>query len=369
VIVQKFLTWLGEDSATSGVTTTLAERRDESIQSASLKTAEQITLRRSPLNPQRLVEIAAEYEARQLRESDEEYEAFLPEGYPNFLQWVESLIEQSASLGGRLLMLTFDNSTGIVSATAGVRKILAPTSIALPISQSALPRLAAAVTGHFQQASFQVQTSRRESTCSRFGTQSTPGYDCVDIFWMETRVAYPNPDHFIAREAPLFENPQETIGNSEPDRTRSYQTAPLTEYLSSFQKRALELFSKIKQRLGEGNAKASKGSFSIVSSAGHHTVAKIIIYENGLGKANGDLRDLSDGVYLLVRASGPVGDRIWNSEVAGLGRMERARTIGIAPKHAERFAFALVSEQDDDEEIAGIMQDCVKAADFVRSFR
>ena len=334
VLIETFLNWLNDDPKNDNG----AEVPEGGVVAAP--TAVLQFMQRSLPSPQRLAEIADDYEARQQRTANEQYEAFVNTGYPNFVQWMESLVEKSAGFGGRLLLLTFDNCTGLVyAATPGPREILPPTSYALPISQPAVQRLAAMAADHFQKANFRVKLSRQEGSCSRLGTQSVPAYDCLDILWSETPAPYT------------------------ADGARSYQTAPLPEYLAEFQTRARELFGRIKECVGESRVTSSKGSFSVVSSPGRHTVGKIIIFENGLGKTYGDLRDLSDGVYVLVRANGPIGDRIWNSGIAALSRMDRDRTIGMAPKHDEQFAYSLVSEANEDEEIACMLQDCVKAAD------
>ncbi len=178
MFIERFLNWLNED----------LEAREKSASRRQPKTPRQIT-QRSPPTPQRLSEIATEYQAKQWRAANEQYEAFLQMGYPNFVLWVECLLEKSAAFGGCFLLLTFDNATSIVTAsTPGPREILGPTSYALPISPTAVPRVAAATAEHFERSDFRVYSSRQESTCSRLGTQLTPAYDCLDIQWVEAEV-------------------------------------------------------------------------------------------------------------------------------------------------------------------------------------
>jgi hypothetical protein len=150
---------------------------------AAPKIPKQITQHCLP-NPLRLAEIAAAYQATQLQILNEQYDSFFRSGYPNFVQWVETQVEKSAAFGGRFLLLTFDNSTGIVvAATPGAREVLAPNSYAVPISQSAVQRLAVAVADHFREAEFYVRIDRVENTFSRTGLQVTAACDNLDILW------------------------------------------------------------------------------------------------------------------------------------------------------------------------------------------
>ena len=198
VLIQRFLDWLYEDLENRG---TQSASLNKTSKRALLgpATFRQITQRSLP-SPERLSEIAAEYEARQRQIAKEDYQAFLNTGYPNFMQWVESLIEKSAAFGGRLLLLTFDNATGIVTATTpGRRQILPPTSYAVPIPQSAVQKLAAAAADHFQKADFLVHVSRQENTYSRLGAHLTPAYDCLDIFWTRTEGSWPTSEHLACQ--------------------------------------------------------------------------------------------------------------------------------------------------------------------------
>src|SRR5216684_7295187 len=81
-------------------------------------------------------------------------------------------------------------------------------------------------------------------------------------------------------------------------------------------------------------------SYSILASSSSATVAKIIIYESGKGKTNGNWPDLQEGVYALLRANDEIGDRIWRELLpprlpAELEHTTRERTIGVAPPHSE----------------------------------
>lgn len=124
----------------------------------------------------------------------------------------------------------------------------------------------------------------------------------------------------------------------------SYQTAPLVDYTPVLVRRAAELFRLVQQRAGT-KAHKYKGSFSVFARSSDSTAAKIVIYERGKGKVNGRDPLLGDGIYVLIRVSGN-----------GSGR-----TIGVAPKHDERFAYFRLSDGQSLDEIADFIAACVGA--------
>lgn len=99
-------------------------------------------------------------------------------------------------------------------------------------------------------------------------------------------------------------------------------------------------------------ARRYKGSFSIVAKSSGETVAKIVIYQRGLGRENGIWPVLDDGVYVLVRTGGEVEPLIWQAGTirsAGFGQIpDPDVTIGIAPKHARRFAYFRIADPSAD---------------------
>jgi hypothetical protein len=132
--------------------------------------------------------------------------------------------------------------------------------------------------------------------------------------------AYPK----VASAAPVPAVPTYT-GNIPPPYNfghaalASYQTAPLLHYRQEFQQLAAELFRKTSLLLNKRVSIEYKGSYSFVLGA---TVAKIIIYQHRLGRENGYFPQLQDGVYVLLRTTG-----------------SGVNTIGVAPKHNERFTY------------------------------
>ncbi len=131
----------------------------------------------------------------------------------------------------------------------------------------------------------------------------------------------------------------------------SYQPIPLEEYSQELQATAQRLFERVWHIIGAHQPQEVKGSYSILADTSSARVAKIIIYEDGKGKTNGDWPDLRDGVYALIRANVEIGDRIWNELLpdelpAELDHANRHTTIGVAPNHTEQFAYVRVTDEN-----------------------
>ena len=140
----------------------------------------------------------------------------------------------------------------------------------------------------------------------------------------------------------------------------SYQTKPLTEYEPDFQQRAEEVFNLVQERIGQTRRQTRryKGSYSIFGITSQGTALKIIIFQSNRGRVSGAPLLHQDGVYVLIRADGMLGDqmrgeKIWERTLNG--------TIGIAPHHSERFGYFRLSEQDDANTIADSIERCVQA--------
>ncbi len=129
-----------------------------------------------------------------------------------------------------------------------------------------------------------------------------------------------------------------------PFTESSYQTAPLADYSRALRERAAALFRLVAERVGAARAREHKGSFSIIAATCDATAAKIIIYEAGRGKINGDDPQLADGIYVLIRVHGTAG-----------------RTIGVAPMHHERFAYFRLQEDQGLAEMADFIAACAGA--------
>lgn len=136
------------------------------------------------------------------------------------------------------------------------------------------------------------------------------------------------------------------VGSRDP----SYQTVRLEEYSFAYREIAEKLFNRVRTLAESSRLKQYDGSYSVYGARSMATLAKVIIFEDGFGKQNGDFPNLEDGVYVLLRADRR-GDRIWaeilpNCPPELRNRFDRERTLGIAPTHNERFAYLRVSEED-----------------------
>ncbi len=108
----------------------------------------------------------------------------------------------------------------------------------------------------------------------------------------------------------------------------SYQTVPLEEYGAEHQALARELFDAAASLTGSRSAERHKGSYSFLGKDGS-TRAKIIIYERHRGEENGAFPMLQDGVYVLLRTF-----------------PSTPNTLGVAPKHQERFLYRKLETTD-----------------------
>ncbi len=211
--------------------------------------------------------------------------------------------------------------------------------------------VAADVSEYFRKAGFDVNLMSHESTWSRTHKRHLTAFTSVDISWLG--LASENSE---TREVAMTQGSIST-----PTQELSYQTAPLTEYDPMFQLRAAKLFKDIQDQIGTRKTKAYKGSYSVFGRIGAQTVIKIIIYQAQLGKINGHPVALADGIYILIRANGSVGERIWKQRLDLLKKIDRAKTIGIAPSHSERFAYFRISENHDRESLIDFVQSCAEA--------
>ncbi len=124
----------------------------------------------------------------------------------------------------------------------------------------------------------------------------------------------------------------------------SYRTAPLTAYRPEACDLAQRIYHTAAERLTSGKAHRHKGSYSFVSGSGA-TLAKIIIFERGVGRVSHDFPITEDGVYLLLRVSGKT----------------QQPTIGVAPNYSERFAYRRIDEINVDSAVRQIVAAIVGA--------
>lgn len=309
--------------------------------------------------------------ARQVKAANEEVDRFLADGFSPLLDWIGPLMKEEADRGGQCLFITCNHSSRVLDA-AGFRWYEhAATSMQVPCQKLPftaparlfglqIERLAAALADHFSKLMFKVQVTRTPERYVRH--TSIPAETKIFISW-RTKAGFEAEMAEVRRTA--LQTPRSVAACSSITSSKacvstngqpSYQTAPLVEYDRTLQRLAASLFKSIKSRV-QNKAKEYKGSYSISSARGSRTAAKIIIYQEGLGKINGDWPCLTDGVYVLVR---PVS--LKNPAFRGKTELHKlinpSGTIGIAPCHSERFCYFLLPDDNEKEQAADIIAAC-----------
>ncbi len=126
--------------------------------------------------------------------------------------------------------------------------------------------------------------------------------------------------------------------NNNSENIGSYRTAVLAAYRPEARDVAERIFKAVAAGLKSGKARRGKGSYSFVAASGE-TMAKIIIYERGVGRVSENFPLESDGVYVLLRMNGTTTQP----------------TVGVAPRYAERFTFRRVDEVGIDAAVQEIV--------------
>ena len=144
-----------------------------------------------------------------------------------------------------------------------------------------------------------------------------------------------------------------------------YKTVRLEEYREEYLRVAEDIFNRTGRRLPEAQLQRHPGSFSILSREPSDTAAKIVIYQERLEWTK-DWPRVSEGVFVWVRANGPVGDAIWEDilplELPHIfSRMSRVDTVQIAANPQADFAYFPVMAGEDYEELARFLTACAKA--------
>ena len=93
-MLDKFLGWLNYEDIGDGEGKVAVQRRHSQALLLEAPKSERRIAEHSLPSPERLCEMAAEFEARQQRKSEEQYDAFLQVGYADFVNWVETQVER-----------------------------------------------------------------------------------------------------------------------------------------------------------------------------------------------------------------------------------------------------------------------------------
>ena len=121
------------------------------------------------------------------------------------------------------------------------------------------------------------------------------------------------------------------------------------------------MFDLASNRLTRGIAVDEKGSYSFRpanrSPHSQETIVKMVIFQSGFGiQMQGRLPWRNDGVYVLVRTNGELGDVLWQEPVPMehrfANRMSRHETVGTAPNYDARFAYFPVMAGESLDAIA-----------------
>ena len=142
----------------------------------------------------------------------------------------------------------------------------------------------------------------------------------------------------------------------------SYQPQRLERYEPRFLAIAEDIFDRIRREIPAQQVERHDGSFSVYGQTARDTAAKIVIYNPQLGRESNWPR-MRDGVYIWVRANGPIGDLIWGDTLPVempwmFGRMWRNTTVQISANPQADFAYFPVMAGDDLGEIADLLVAC-----------
>jgi hypothetical protein len=135
-----------------------------------------------------------------------------------------------------------------------------------------------------------------------------------------------------------------------------YTPGKLGEYDEGFVRVAQTLFDLVRAQLPSAQLEDREGSFTINGSTIELAAAKIFIYDPHVGRPRRALPHLRDGVYIGVRADGPIADRIWAGTLPHetprmFERLRTDETIQITFVNPQQFAYFPVMAGDDLNEL------------------
>jgi len=137
-----------------------------------------------------------------------------------------------------------------------------------------------------------------------------------------------------------------------------YRTQSLDECRTLFpdgSELAERIFQLAQERIPD-QSKRERGSYSILGTSTPERVGKLVI-DTG--------RKLRRGVYVLVRASDEVGQRIQESGLESefiefFARMDRNGTIAPLPHPTKEFRYFRVGDDDDVDRIVALLMRCAR---------
>ena len=143
----------------------------------------------------------------------------------------------------------------------------------------------------------------------------------------------------------------------------SYKTDQLDQYEPRFVKVAEDVFERVCRHVPPKQVKRYDGSYSVYGHSSKGTAAKIVIWESQVGRSSRDWPPMKDGVYIWVRANGPLGEAIWGDilpvELPWMfQRMRKDETVQIAANPQADFAYFAIMAGDDLDDIAALLAAC-----------
>jgi hypothetical protein len=142
-----------------------------------------------------------------------------------------------------------------------------------------------------------------------------------------------------------------------------YQTDRLQQYEPRFLEIAEDVFERVRRQVPSQQVEPHTGSFSVYGQTVRDTAAKSVIWDPKIGRSSHDWPRMRDGVYIWVRANGPIGDVIWGDTLPiempwMFQRMWRDTRVQIAANPQAEFAYFPMMAGDDLDDIAALIVAC-----------
>jgi hypothetical protein len=146
----------------------------------------------------------------------------------------------------------------------------------------------------------------------------------------------------------------------------SYQTGRLQQYDRRFLDVAEAVFERVCRRTAPHQVERHEGSFSIYGQSSKETAAKIVIWDQQVGRSSRDWPRMRDGVYIWIRCNGPLGEAIWGDALPNempwmFQRMWRDSTVQISANSQAEFTYFPIMAGDDLDDIASLISACARA--------
>jgi hypothetical protein len=178
-------------------------------------------------------------------------------------------------------------------------------------------------------------------------------------------------DRWLASRVPAAASESARAEGQTTIRIPTYRTAPLQEYSLRHRDLAATIFGYV-EGAEPRCVRSERGSYSVDASTGHsgeeegRTAAKIIIVEKGRGSRSRELQAIPEGVYILVRSTDPLGDRIWSSHIPTefpdfFQLLKRAEMMAVRPWDHVGFSYFRFDEtRHGAQNVADLLTACAR---------